>query len=106
MRLQSHRNSGTSYRDRTIQDFSPRSAKPDDEENYGIPAGYAYLGQFIDHDIIFDPVSSLMAQNDPEALVDFRTPRLDLDNVYGRGPADQPYMYKGNNFSGWTKSAS
>ena len=26
-------------------------------------------------------------------LVDFRTPRFDLDNVYGRGPADQPYLY-------------
>jgi hypothetical protein len=65
----------------------------DDEENAGIPAGYTYLGQFIDHDITFDPVSSLMQQNDPDALVDFRTPRLDLDSVYGRGPADQPFMY-------------
>jgi hypothetical protein len=65
----------------------------DDEENLGIPAGFTYLGQFIDHDITFDPASSLQKQNDPEALVDFRTPRLDLDNVYGRGPADQPYMY-------------
>jgi len=68
----------------------------DDEENAGIPAGYTYLGQFIDHDITFDPASSLMKQNDPDALVDFRTPRLDLDSVYGRGPGDQPYMYVGN----------
>ncbi|HMJ20819.1 MAG TPA: heme peroxidase family protein [Terriglobales bacterium] len=66
----------------------------DDEENLGIPAGYTYLGQFIDHDITFDPASSLQKQNDPEALVDFRTPRLDLDCVYGRGPADQPYMFE------------
>ncbi len=65
----------------------------DDEENAGIPAGYTYLGQFIDHDITFDPASSLMQQNDPDALVDFRTPRLDLDSLYGRGPGDQPYMY-------------
>src|SRR6185369_6730081 len=65
----------------------------DDEENAGIPAGYTYLGQFIDHDITFDPASSLQQQNDPNALVDFRTPRLDLDSVYGRGPDDQPYMY-------------
>ena len=65
----------------------------DDEENLGIPAGFTYLGQFIDHDITFDPASSLQRQNDPEALVDFRTPRLDLDNLYGRGPADQAYMY-------------
>lgn len=65
----------------------------DDEENSGIEAGYTYLGQFIDHDITFDPVSSLMQQNDPDSLVDYRTPRLDLDNLYGRGPADQPYLY-------------
>jgi hypothetical protein len=26
--------------------------------------------------------------------VDFRTPRFDLDNLYGRGPDDQPYMYE------------
>jgi hypothetical protein len=66
----------------------------DDEENFGIPAGYTYFGQFIDHDITFDPASSLQSQNDPDALVDFRTPALDLDNLYGRGPADQPYMYE------------
>src|SRR6202043_3516399 len=30
---------------------------------------------------------------DPNALVDFRSPAFDLDNVYGRGPADQPYLY-------------
>src|SRR5882672_11328903 len=70
----------------------------DDEENAGIPAGYTYLGQFIDHDITFDPASSLQQQNDPDALVDFRTPRLDLDSLYGRGPDDQPYMYDGNKF--------
>jgi len=66
----------------------------DDEENTGIPAGYTYLGQFIDHDITFDPASSMQQQNDPDALVDFRTPRLDLDSLYGRGPDDQPYMYE------------
>ncbi|MCU1345920.1 MAG: peroxidase [Acidimicrobiia bacterium] len=63
------------------------------DENRTIPAGYTYLGQFIDHDITFDPASSLQQQNDPDALEDFRTPRLDLDSVYGRGPDDQPYLY-------------
>jgi hypothetical protein len=65
----------------------------DSEENFDIPAGYTYLGQFIDHDITFDPMSSLDRLNDPEALTDFRTPRLDLDCLYGRGPDDQPYMF-------------
>src|SRR5215469_14858764 len=58
-----------------------------DDEESGIPAAFTYLGQFIDHDLTFDPASSLQKQNDPDALVDFRTPRFDLDNVYGRGPA-------------------
>jgi hypothetical protein len=65
----------------------------DPEENQGISAGYTYLGQFIDHDLTFDPASSLQKQNDPEALEDFRTPCFDLDSVYGRGPNDQPYLY-------------
>src|SRR5213593_302134 len=64
-----------------------------DPEESGIPALYTYLGQFIDHDLTFDPASSLQRQNDPDALVDFRTPRFDLDCVYGRGPDDEPYMY-------------
>lgn len=65
-----------------------------DNEESGIPAGFTYFGQFIDHDLTFDPASSLQKQNDPDALVDFRTPRFDLDNLYGRGPDDQPYMYR------------
>ena len=66
----------------------------DDEENQGIDAGYTYLGQFIDHDLTFDPNSSLQRTNDPDALTDFRTPRFDLDCIYGRGPNDQPYLYE------------
>ena len=64
-----------------------------DEEESGIPALYTYLGQFVDHDITFDPMSSLMQQNDPDALTDFRSPSFDLDSVYGRGKDDQPYLY-------------
>ncbi len=65
---------------------------PDPEES-GIPAAFTYFGQFIDHDLTFDPASSLQRQNDPDALIDYRTPRFDLDNIYGRGPDDQPYLY-------------
>src|ERR1700733_620232 len=77
--------------------FDPPTDGPDAEES-GIPALYTYLGQFIDHDITFDPVSQLTKSQDPDGLVDFRTPALDLDNVYGRGPGDQPYMYDGLKF--------
>jgi hypothetical protein len=62
-------------------------------ENLNLPAGYTYFGQFVDHDITFDPTSKLQRDNDPNALVDFRTPRLDLDSLYGAGPIDQPFLY-------------
>ncbi len=63
-----------------------------------LPAGLTYFGQFIDHDLTFDPVSNLARQNDPDALTNFRTPVFDLDCVYGRGRDDQPYMYLGDEF--------
>ncbi len=72
-------------------DFGAKDG-PDNEES-GIPSAYTYFGQFIDHDLTFDPASSLQKQNDPDALEDYRTPKFDLDNVYGRGVDDQPYMY-------------
>lgn len=59
-----------------------------------LPAGYTYFGQFIDHDITFDPASSLMRQNDPNGLLNHRTPRLDLDSVYGSGPEASPHLYQ------------
>jgi len=62
-------------------------------DNPDLPSGYTYLGQFVDHDITFDPVSSLDRVNDPDALNTFRTPRFDLDSLYGRGQADSPYLY-------------
>ncbi|MDQ6946053.1 MAG: heme peroxidase family protein [Actinomycetota bacterium] len=69
------------------------AAAPQPGENPDLPAGYTYLGQFVDHDITFDPVSSLERRNDPDALVSFRTPRFDLDSLYGSGPADSPWLY-------------
>ncbi len=62
-------------------------------DNPDIPPGYTYLGQFIDHDLTFDPVSSLTRQNDPDALTNFRSPRFDLDCIYGRGPSDDAFLY-------------
>jgi heme peroxidase len=69
----------------------------DPEEDPEIPAAYTYLGQFADHDFTFDQTSHLREFLRPDQiaqLADFRTPRLDLDNLYGRGPGDQPYLYE------------
>jgi hypothetical protein len=79
-----------------VADHEPPRDGPDAEES-GIPAAYTYLGQFVDHDLTFDPASSLQQQDDPDGLVDFRTPRFDLDCVYGKGPDDAPYLYTSDN---------
>jgi hypothetical protein len=63
-------------------------------DNPKTPSGYTYFGQFVDHDLTFDPVSSLQRSNDPDALVDFRSPRFDLDSIYGSGPDDEPFLYE------------
>ena len=73
---------------------TPLDGSEPENENPALPAGFTYLGQFIDHDITFDPMSSLDRFNDPDALQDFRTPRLDLDSIYGSGPDDQPFLYE------------
>jgi hypothetical protein len=61
--------------------------------NTRMTAGMTFLGQFIDHDITFDPTSSLERQVDPEHIANFRTPTLALDNVYGAGPGGSPHLY-------------
>lgn len=67
------------------------SNDPDGEENLLVPAGYTYLGQFIDHDLTFDTTSAL---SKPGSIpTNLRTPRLDLDCLYGSGPSDDPYLY-------------
>jgi hypothetical protein len=59
-----------------------------------IPAGYTYFGQFVDHDITFDTTSAIDALQDANTITNMRTPALDLDSVYGRGPALDPYLYR------------
>ena len=61
--------------------------------NPTLTAGMTFLGQFIDHDITLDTTSSLERQVDPEAVANFRTPTLALDNVYGQGPGASPHLY-------------
>jgi hypothetical protein len=56
-------------------------------------AGFTFIGQFIDHDITLDNTPLAQQQADPDATVNFRTPRYDLDVLYGRGPADEPQFY-------------
>ena len=68
--------------------------EPDLEDNNAIPAAYTYFGQFIDHDITFDDrANDLTTPVDPSALVNKRTPQLDLDSLYGSGPTTSSTLY-------------
>jgi len=51
-----------------------------------IPAGYTYLGQFIAHEVTFDKTEEPLASTGTET--EFRSPQIDLDSLYGRGPRD------------------
>jgi hypothetical protein len=62
-------------------------------DNPNLTAGMTFLGQFLDHDMTFDPTSSLERQQDPETIANFRTPTLALDNLYGSGPVASPHLY-------------
>src|SRR5918997_3611933 len=55
----------------------------------GIPAGFTYLGQFIDHDLTFDKTTVMFGANvSPAQMLQARSPSLDLDSLYGAGPGD------------------
>lgn len=82
-----------------ISPFDDAKDGADDEENPYVPAGYTYFGQFVDHDLTFDTHSVFDDPTSFERASNMRTPRFDLDNVYGRGPDDQPYLYQ-NSFDG------
>ena len=54
-----------------------------------MPAGYTYLGQFVDHDLTFDRTEVALGEHvAPGQLLQARSPSLDLDSLYGAGPTD------------------
>jgi Animal haem peroxidase len=75
------------------RDPNPGSHNPADPGVSSIPAGFTYFGQFVDHDITFDVSSSLDVVTDANTINNMRSPALDLDSVYGRGPGLDPFLY-------------
>jgi hypothetical protein len=65
-----------------------------EEERHTIPAGYTYLGQFIDHDLTLDLTPLDRAQPNGDRTRNFRNPFLDLDHLYGGGPSLSPFLYR------------
>jgi heme peroxidase len=79
--------------------------KPSDtSEDSNIPSGYTYLGQFIAHEITFDVAAG---EDFPQDVVSLdkikqgRTPLLDLDSLYGKGPLNgqSPELYQDDKVS-------
>ncbi|BBE21891.1 myeloperoxidase [Arthrobacter sp. MN05-02] len=79
------------------QPLADVSSSEDGFDNAEMPAGYTYLGQFMDHDITHDTTPLSAQKADPLALVNFNTPFFDLGSVYGRGPAEDPQLYDPRN---------
>jgi hypothetical protein len=75
------------------RDPNPASHNPADAGVSSIPAGFTYFGQFVDHDITFDVSSTLDAETDANTINNMRSPALDLDSLYGRGPGLDPFLY-------------
>ncbi len=75
------------------RDINPASNRPADAGVSSIPAGFTYFGQFVDHDITLDVSSTLDAGTDANTINNMRSPALDLDPVYGRGPGLDPFLY-------------
>ncbi len=69
------------------------SINPRNPDNPAIPAGYTYLGQFLDHDITLDAESRLGRPVPVRRSMNLRSARLDLDSVYGGGPGASPDLY-------------
>jgi hypothetical protein len=63
------------------------------QNNSNVPAGFTYLGQFIDHDITRDETEGFPPINDPQLIKQGRSVTLDLDSLYGQGPKRQPGLY-------------
>ncbi|HMP04580.1 MAG TPA: heme peroxidase family protein, partial [Gemmatales bacterium] len=60
-----------------------------------LPAGFTYLGQFVDHDITFDRTDGIPDGSlEPKDIEQGRSPALELDSVYGRGPKHSPELYE------------
>jgi hypothetical protein len=74
------------------------AAQPD-STGPGVPAGFTYLAQFADHDLTLDKTAVALGEDVTVAeLVDGRSPALDLDSLYGRGPGhpDDRKFYAGD----------
>ena len=72
---------------------NPGVFSPHNPDNPNMTAGVTFFGQFLDHDLTFDPRSALLQPSDPRRTTNFRTAAFDLDSVYGAGPEGSSQLY-------------
>jgi hypothetical protein len=58
-----------------------------------VAAGWPFFGQFVAHDITADR-SAPQAHADPSQLRNARSPRLNLEGLYGDGPVGHPFLFR------------
>ncbi len=63
-----------------------------DDEDSSASAVWPFFGQFVAHDITADR-SPLGHRADPAQVRNFRTPKANLEGLYGAGPVGSPYLY-------------
>jgi hypothetical protein len=64
----------------------------DCEGDARVEAGWPFFGQYVAHDLTADR-SPLRAHTDLGALRNMRSPRANLESLYGGGPSGAPYLY-------------
>jgi hypothetical protein len=64
----------------------------DESDDAKVAAGWPLFGQFIAHDITADR-SLLLRHADADHITNFRTPRANLECLYGDGPIGNPFLY-------------
>ena len=62
------------------------------DENSRVEAGQPFFGQYLAHDLTADR-SPLRVHGSIEALRNIRSPRANLEALYGGGPVGSPYLY-------------
>jgi hypothetical protein len=64
----------------------------DCERDAHVEAGWPFFGQYVAHDLTADR-SPLRAHTDLGALRNMRSPRANLESLYGGGPTGAPYLF-------------
>jgi hypothetical protein len=64
----------------------------DCDDDSHVEAGWPFFGQYVAHDLTADR-SPLRAGTDTDALRNMRSPRANLESLYGGGPVGSPYLY-------------